>query len=477
MIKKSFVEVWDNCLQFIKDNVSLQSFNTWFAPINPVKLENNILTIQVPSQFFYEWLEEHYITLLKTAIKKELGQDGRLEYSIIMDNTFSPSKPLAVNIPTNDRNAVQNPAVNMPMDVSGKKNIKNPFVIPGLKKLNIESNLNPSYCFENFIEGDCNRLARSAGIAVSKNPGGTSFNPLFIYGSTGLGKTHLAQAIGIEIKRNFPNLTVLYVMAEKFMNQFIESVKNDSKNDFINFYQLIDVLIIDDIHFFASKEKTQDVFFHIFNHLHQNRKQIILTSDKSPVDLDGMENRLISRFKWGLSADLQVADLETRIAIIRQKLYTDGIELPDDVINYIAHSINTHIRDLEGVLISLIAQSSFNKKEITLELTKKMVDKFVKNNVKEISIDFIQKVVSEYFDIPIETMKSKTRRREVVQARQLAMYFAKNHTKASLATIGSLCGGRDHATVLHACKTVNNLLDTDKRFRSYVEDIEKKISF
>jgi chromosomal replication initiator protein len=477
MIKTSFIEVWENCLQFIKDNVSSQSFNTWFAPISPVKLENNILTIQVPSQFFYEWLEEHYITLLRSAIKKELGQEGRLEYSIIMDNTFTNSKPLSVNIPTNDRNAVQNPAVNMPMDVSGKKNIKNPFVIPGLKKLNIESNLNPSYSFENFIEGDCNRLARSAGIAVSKNPGGTSFNPLFIYGSTGLGKTHLSQAIGIEIKKNFPNLTVLYVMAEKFMNQFIESIKNDSKNDFINFYQLIDVLIIDDIQFFAAKEKTQDVFFHIFNHLHQNRKQIILTSDKSPVDLDGMENRLISRFKWGLSADLQIADLETRIAIIRQKLYADGIELPDDVIDYIAHSITTHVRDLEGVLISLIAQSSFNKKEITLDLAKKMVDKFVKNNVKEISIDFIQKVVSEYFDIPIDTMKSKTRRREVVQARQLAMYFAKNHTKASLATIGALCGGRDHATVLHACKTVNNLVDTDKRFKGFVDDIEKKISF
>lgn len=473
---KDHQEVWENCLSVIRDNVSPQSFKTWFEPIKPLKLVNNVLTIQVPSQFFYEWIEEHYITLLKKVIRKELGTEGRLEYSIIMENNFNTTKPYSVKIPTTDKKALVNPSVNMPLDLGSNKSIKNPFIIPGLKKVKIEPNLNPNYTFENFVEGDCNRLARSAGYAVAKNPGGTSFNPLLIYSNVGLGKTHLVHAIGIEIKKNFPNKTVLYVPSEKFTNQFIDAVKNGSQNDFINFYQLVDVLIIDDVHFFAGKEKTQDVFFHIFNHLHQNGKQIILTSDKPPVELQGMEQRLLSRFKWGLSADLQVPELETRIAILEKKLYNDGIEFPKDVIEYLAYSITTNIRELEGALISLIAQSSLNKKEITIELAKKMIDKFVKNNAREVSIDYIQKVVCDYFDLPVELMKSKTRKREVVQARQLAMYFAKQYTKSSLATIGAHCGGKDHATVLHACKTVNNLMDTDKRFRAYVQELEKKIN-
>jgi chromosomal replication initiator protein len=473
---KEIQNVWENCLDVIRDNVSPQSFKTWFEPIKPIKLVESVLTIQVPSQFFYEWLEEHYITLLKKVVKKELGAEGRLEYSIIMENSFTSTKPYSVKIPTTDKKALANPTVNMPLDLGGNRTIKNPFIIPGLKKVNIDSNLNPNYTFENFIEGDCNRLARSAGYAVAKNPGGTSFNPLLVYSNVGLGKTHLVHAIGIEIKKNFPNKTVLYVPSEKFTNQFIDAVKNGSQNDFINFYQLVDVLIIDDVHFFAGKEKTQDVFFHIFNHLHQNGKQLILTSDKPPVELQGMEQRLLSRFKWGLSADLQTPELETRIAILEKKLYNDGIELTKDVIEYMAYSITTNIRELEGALISLIAQSSLNKKEITIELAKKMIDKFVKNNAREVSIDYIQKVVCDYFDLPIELMKSKTRKREVVQARQIAMFFAKQFTKSSLATIGSHCGGKDHATVLHACKTVNNLMETDKRFRAYVEELEKKIS-
>jgi chromosomal replication initiator protein len=342
--------------------------------------------------------------------------------------------------------------------------------------MHIESNLNPNHSFDNFIEGDCNRLARSAGYAVAKNPGGTSFNPLLIYGGTGLGKTHLAHAIGIEIKRMFPNKTVLYVPADKFTTQFIDSVKNNTSSDFVNFYQLMDVLILDDVHILGGKEKTQDVFFHIFNHLHQSGKQIILTSDKAPVDLKGMEQRLLSRFKWGLSADLQVPELETRIAILQKKLYNDGIVLPEDVIEYLAYSINTNIRELEGALISLIAQSSLNRKEINLDLARRMIDKFVRNNAREISIEFIQKVVCDYFDLPIDLMKSKSRKREVVQARQIAMFFSKQFTKSSLANIGAQCGGKDHATVLHACKTVNNLIETDKQFKAYVDELEKKIN-
>ena len=472
---KPHERVWKKCLEIVKDNVSLQSYKTWFDPIRPIRLKDNVLTIQVPSQFFYEWLEEHYITLLKKTIHKELGSDGKLEYSIVMENSFNSTKPYTVRIPTTNRSALRNRAVAMPLDISSKT-IKNPFVIPGLKKVNVESQLNPNYSFDNFIEGDCNRLARSAGFAVAKKPGGTAFNPLLIYGGVGLGKTHLAHAIGIEIKNNHPNKTVLYVSSEKFTHQFIDAVRNNNQNDFIHFYQMIDVLIIDDVQFFAGKEKTQDVFFHVFNHLHQTGKQLILTSDKSPVEMQGMEQRLLSRFKWGLSADLQAPSLETRIAILEKKMYGEGIELPKDVVEYLAYSITTNIRELEGALISLIAQSSLNKKSITIDLAKQMIDKFVKNTAREVSIDYIQKVVCDYFNLNIELLESKTRKREVVQARQIAMFFAKQMTKASLASIGAHCGGKDHATVLHACKTVNNLMDTDKRFRGYVDDLEKKIS-
>lgn len=474
-MEKTFSSVWNNCLRIIRDNVSPQSFKTWFEPIKPVKLEENILTIEVPSQFFYEWLEEHYINLLRKIIKHELGVNGKLEYNVLMDNETNSAKAgYTIKLPTKNSGDLKNAAVTMPLTVNST--IRNPFIIPGLKKVNVESQLNPNYSFENFVEGDCNRLARSAGFAVADKPGGTAFNPLLIYGGVGLGKTHLAQAIGIEIKNKYPSKTVLYVSSEKFTHQFIDAVRNNATNDFVHFYQMIDVLIIDDIQFFAAKEKTQDVFFHIFNHLHQTGKQIILTSDKSPVDLQGMEQRLLSRFKWGLSADLQTADLETRIAILEKKMYTDGIDLPREIVEYIAYSITSNIRELEGALISILAQSSLNKKAITLELAKQMIDKFVKNTAHEVSIDYIQKVVCDYFNLPIELIKSKTRKREVVQARQIAMYFAKSMTKSSLSNIGMNLGGKDHATVLHACRTVNNLMDTDKKFKGYISDIQKKIT-
>jgi chromosomal replication initiator protein len=473
-MKKDCKVVWDNCLDVIRDNVPYQSYRTWFEPIVPIKIDNNVLTIQVPSQFFYEWLEEHYISLLKKTVKKELGTEGRLEYQIIMENGFNSSKPYSVKVPTNSA-TTKNQPVTMPIDLGRSDAIKNPFIIPGLKKVKVESQLNPNYNFDNFIEGDCNRLARSAGYAVANKPGGTAFNPLLLYGGVGLGKTHLAHAIGIEIKEKDPSKTVLYVSSEKFTHQFIDAVKNNTTNDFVHFYQMIDVLIMDDVQFLAGKDKTQDVFFHIFNHLHQNGKQLVLTSDKAPVEMQGMEQRLLSRFKWGLAADLSSPELETRIAILRKKIYQDGIELPEEVLEYLAYSITTNIRELEGALISLLAQASLNKKSINLDLAKQMIDKFVKNTAREISIDYIQKVVSDYFDMPIELMKSKTRKREVVQARQIAMFYAKNMTKASLATIGAQCGGKDHATVLHAYRTVNNLIETDKQFRGYIADLDKKI--
>ncbi|HPB01452.1 MAG: chromosomal replication initiator protein DnaA [Bacteroidales bacterium] len=471
---KDIKTIWTNCLKVIKDNIDDHSFSTWFAPIKPLKLDGNVLTIQVPSSFFYEWIEEHYIDLLKKTIRKELGQDGKLEYNILVDAT---QNGISVNYPSSDRNALKNPSVDIPIDINRgtSKEIPNPFIIPGLRKIKVNSQLVESLNFDNFVEGDCNRLARSAGLAIAKNPGKTSFNPLFIFSDTGLGKTHLAHAIGIEVKKNFPDKTVLYVQTSEFLNQFIDSVKDDTTNDFVHFYQMIDVLIMDDIHNLANKLKTQDVFFQLFNTLHQKGNQIILTSDKPPVELEDIEPRLLSRFKWGLAADLQVPDIETRIAIIRKKLHKDGITIPDDVVEYLAYSISTNIRELEGAMISLVAHSSFNRKPITIDLAKTMIDQYVRNSKREISIDYIQKMVCDYFNISVEQMHSSSRKREIVQARQLAMYFAKTMTKSSLASIGVDIGGKDHATVLHAVRTVKNLIDTDKHFRVYVEEIEKKI--
>jgi chromosomal replication initiator protein len=349
-MKKSHIEVWNDCLGVIKDNIPYQSFKTWFEPIVPIKLKENTLTIQVPSQFFYEWLEEHFIDLLRKTIIKQLGPDSQLEYSIVMENSFGNSSPITVRTPATNNKSTKNPAVAYPVDINkgNSKDIPNPFIIPGLKKIQIPSQLNENYSFENFVEGDCNRLARSAGFAVASNPGKTAFNPLLLYCNTGLGKTHLSHAIGIQIKKNFPEKIVLYVQCEQFINQFIDSVRNNSQNDFMHFYQMIDVLIMDDIQFISGKEATQNAFFHIFNHLHQRGSQIVITTDKAPVDVKGIEPRLLSRFKWGLAADLQLPDLETRIAIIERKLYNNGIEMPHDVIEYLAYSITTNVRYRSG---------------------------------------------------------------------------------------------------------------------------------
>ncbi len=468
-------QVWENCLAFIKDNIQSQAYKTWFEPIIPKKLSDNSLSIQVPSKFFYEWLEEHYVKILKTALVKELGKDARLIYIIKMENSFGNKIPFTEKIPSANRSSLKTQNVDAPLE-SNDGQLKNPFIIPGIRNLHIESQLNPNYSFDNFLEGDSNRLARSAGIAVSTKPGGTSFNPLMIFGGVGLGKTHLAHAIGVDIKERYPDTTVLYISAEKFTQQYIESVKKNTRNDFIHFYQVIDVLIVDDVQFLSGKSGTQDVFFHIFNHLHQNGKQVILTSDKAPVDMQDIEQRLLSRFKWGLSAELQTPDFETRVSILKNKLYRDGVSIHDDIIAYVAKNIKTNIRELEGAIISLIAQSSFNRVEINVELAKEIINQFVKNTKREVSIEYIQKVVSEYFQMEIATLQSKTRKRHIVQARQLAMYFAKKYTKASLASIGSQIGKRDHATVLHACKTVDNLSFTDKQFRKYVEDLNQKLS-
>ncbi|MVT44645.1 chromosomal replication initiator protein DnaA [Chitinophaga oryziterrae] len=472
-MNKTCDQVWERCLNIIRDIVEWQPFKTWFEPIKPIQLENNVLTIQVPSQFFYEYLEEHYVGLLGKTIKRELGKEARLEYRIVVENGTPHQHPKTVNMPTQFTKSKKDSDVDFPLTIQNP--VKNPFVIPGIKRVQIDSQLNPHYTFESYIEGDCNRVARRAGKTVSEKPGGTSFNPLVIYGSVGLGKTHLAQAIGNEVKRVHPTKAVLYVSAEKFINQFIDHSKNSIINDFIHFYQLIDVLIVDDIQFFARAEKTQDAFFAIFNHLHQSGKQLILTSDKPPKDLDGLQERLLSRFRWGLSADMQMPDFETRMEILEMKMRNDGLEMPKEVVKYVAYNIQSNVRELEGALISLLAQSSLNRKEIDLELAKRVLKSFVKTSSKEITIESIQKMVCEYFDVPYDKLLQKTRKREIVQARQITMYLAKSFTKNSLKTIGEHFGGRDHTTVIHSCQTVKDLMDTDNTFRDSVIELQQKV--
>lgn len=468
-------QIWNNCLRVFKDNLESSTYKTFFEPIRPIGIKQNILTIQVPSSFFYEFLEEHYIDLLKKTLRKELGPDAKLEYSIPVGNLSNSNNNTnrdTVFPSGNGHQNLINKPVQMPVDVS----IRNPFIIPGLKKLQIDPQLNSEYSFSNFVEGECNRLARSAGLAVAQKPGGTAFNPLFLYGESGLGKTHLAQAIGIMVKEQMPDKTVLYVNANKFKTQFTDAKLKNEINNFLHFYQCIDLLIIDDVQEFIGKEATQKMFFEIFNHLHQRGKQLILTSDKAPVELQGLiDKRLLSRFKWGLSTELQVPGYQTRLAILKQRAYRDGIELPEDILEYVAQNIVNNVRELEGVLIGLLAQATLNRKSITLELARATIEKLIKHTRQELSIDHILHVVSDYFHLKEDSLLSNTRKREIVQARQVAMYFSKQLTKTSLKSIGAQIGNKDHATVLHACRTINNLMETDRRFKMQIEELEGKL--
>ena len=474
-MNKNLFEIWEECLTMIRENVPAQAFSTWFEPIRPVDYRNGLLTIQVPSDFFYEFLETHYIKVIKATIRKVLGPEGKLEYSIMMDN--NENKPVVVKQPSVDRTNTKNPPKQIQIDFENTETrVMNPFALPGIKKINIESNLNENYCMDNFVVGECNRVAYEAGLAVAKNPGRTAFNPMFIFSPTGMGKTHVCQAIGLETKKHHPEMTVLYVNSEQFLMQFQAACRNNSskssRDDFVHFYQMIDVLIIDDIQYLSDKPKTQDTLFHIFNHLQQTNKQLIFTCDKPPAEIKGMEQRLISRFKWGLSAEMTLPDVETRRNILKRKAYNEGVELSEEVVNYIAEHIKTNVREMEGFLMSLIAQSSLNRKAITINLAKQMVERFVNNSNREITISYIISMVCEEMGTSQADFFTSTRKRNVVQARQLSMHFAKKYTKASLNVIGEQCGGKDHATVIHSLKTVANLLETDKQFKSVADKIE-----
>ena len=456
-------ELWNKCLRIIREDISEQNFTTWFAPIVPIKFVNDTLTIQVPAQFFYEWLEENYVSVFRKAIDQVIGKNGMLEYSIVVDKGDRKNPPITFSLPNSASSSSHSNTQNVIQ--------RNPFQFKDLDSLELDSYLIPKYTFDKFIEGDCNRLGRAAGLAVANKPGLTSFNPLMIYGGVGLGKTHLIQAIGNQIKDQFPEKFVLYVSTEKFTNQFVNAIRNNSIETFTNFYLQVDVLIIDDVQFLSGKEKTQETFFNIFNHLHQSGKQIILSSDRAPRDLAGMEDRLLSRFKWGLTADLQQPDFETRIAIIQKKLQDDGIHINLDVLEYLAHSIQTNVRELEGVIISLMAQASLTRKEIDLELAKSTLKSIVNDQEKELSVDNILDVVTHHFDVDLETLQGKCRKKENVFPRQVAMYMLKELTNLPLKSIGYHFGGRDHSTVIHAVQSISEAIESDKTVEKTVRKL------
>ncbi len=455
------VAVWNRCLNFIKDNVNTTAYNTWFEPIVPLKYENKALTIGVPSPFFYEYLEEKYVGLLRAALYKEIGEGTELMYSILTDKT----NHITMNLEGTKRSTV------LPQQPIHNAN-KAPNPLQATAPQDLDPHLNPNYNFENFIKGNSNEFSRTVAETVAQNPART-FNPLFLYGPSGVGKTHLINAIGTRIKELYPEKRVLYVSAHLFQVQYTDSVRTNHFNDFISFYQTIDVLIIDDIQEFAGVTKTQNTFFHIFNHLHQNGKQLILTSDRAPVMLQGMEDRLLTRFKWGLVAELEKPDIELRKNILRNKIKKDGLVIPESVICYIAENVNESVRELEGIVNSLLAQSILFKREIDLELAQRIVKKAVKcAEVKPITVnDIIEKVCSHY-KIDASAIHTKTRKREVVQVRQVAMYLAKKHTDTSSSKIGQLIGNKDHATVLHACRIVKDQVEVDKAFKNEIEEIE-----
>ncbi len=450
-IIQSPITAWSECLKSIKGGVSQMTYNTWFLPIKPLEIKNKTLKIQLPSQFFWEWIDEHYNTLINNTIHEVIGPDARLAYVISEDNELLEFKTDELTTNSIERKT------------------------PVVTKKDFESSLNSRYTFDNFINGEGNQLARAAASAISENPGGTSFNPLFVYGGVGLGKTHLIQAIGNKAQSNFPNKRIIYLSTDIFTVEFVEAIQSNKVNEFSSFYKKMDVVIIDDIQFLIGKEKTQDLFFHIFNTLHQSRKQIILSSDKPPKDLKGLDNRLISRFQWGLTADIQPPDLETRIAILKRKAEDYGMNITGEIVDYIANNITSNIRELEGCLIKLLASASLNSKEINLELTKKTVREIATDRKVNVSIEYITKSVCEYFGLDENKLRDKTRKKEIVLARQIAMYLSKELTKSSLKTIGLHFGGRDHSTVIHACNSIEILKQSDISIKDILNTLKTSI--
>jgi chromosomal replication initiator protein len=457
------ITLWNQCLNIIKDNVPELSYSTWFTPIVPLKYEEKALLIKVPSHFFYEQLENQYADLIGKVLLRTTGENTRLLYQVMVSDatmqlvpeSHLPNVNKLTNIPTR-------PIMHT-----------NPFdqIVPSKLDSQLNSNLN----FGNFIGGESNMLARTAGFSIAEKPGKTVFNPLFVHGKSGVGKTHLLHAIGNEALQQNENLRVLYVSSHLFQVQYSQAYLNNTVNDFIHFYQSIDILLVDDIHELSGKTGTQNVFFHIFNHLHQNGRQLIITCDRPPKDIVGIDDRLLTRFKWGLTAEMEKPNYALRIAILNSKILRDGLRFPQEVIEYIAQNATENVRDLEGIVVSLMAHSVIYEKEVDIELTKRVVANAINVQERQISVELIEDEVCKYFDLEKSLIHSKSKKQEISQARQIAMYLSRKYTDKSYSNIGEMIGKRDHATVLHACKTVGNWIETDKKFKNYVLEIEQQI--
>lgn len=455
--------LWNQCLNIIKDNVPELSYSTWFTPIVPLQYEDKALLLQVPSHFFYEQLENQYADLIGKAILRVTGENTRLLYQVMVSDT-----PMKLAPDTHQANVNRISGIPTRPTTSN-----NPFeqMAPG----KLEPQLNSNLTFGNFIGGESNMLARTAGYSIAEKPGKTIFNPLFVHGKSGVGKTHLLHAIGNSGLQQNSNLRVLYVSSHLFQVQYSQAYLNNTVNDFIHFYQSIDVLLIDDIHELSGKTGTQNVFFHIFNHLHQNGKQLVITCDRPPKDIVGIDDRLLTRFKWGLTAEMEKPNYALRVAILDSKIMRDGLHFTRDVVEYIARNATENVRDLEGIVVSLMAHSVIYEKDVDMDLAKRVVTNAIKVQERQISVELIEEEVCKYFDLEMEVIHSKSKKQEISQARQIAMYLSRKYTDKSYSNIGEMIGKRDHATVLHACKTVVNWIETDKKFKSTIQEIEQLI--
>jgi chromosomal replication initiator protein len=456
--------MWNKCLEILRDNLSAEQFKAWFEPIVASSFVDNKLTLKLPSQYFVQQIEQNFFDLFSATLRRVYGSDVKLFYTYnIIEDTPSSSVTMAHD----------NSSVKLASKITRQsQQVANPFA--PVEYDDIDPQLNPRYTFENYCSSMSNKLAVSVGKAIAEDPNCKTFNPMFVFGTTGVGKTHLIQAIGIKIKELRPRTRVLYTTARIFEMQYTTAVSKNKVNDFISFYQSIDVLILDDIQELAGKQKTQNAFFHIFNHLHQNQKQLIMSSDRRPSDMDGMVPRLISRFKWGMTVELYKPDYELRRGVLKMKAAQDGLSLSDDVIDFVAENVVDSVRDLEGIVVALLAHATILNQEIDIELARSVVGNTVKVNKKQMSFELIAETVSRFYNLDQQLLYGKSRKREISDARQLVMYLAKKTTQMSSTNIGQKLS-RDHATVLHACKQIEQRLSIEKKFRHEVEMIENEL--
>jgi chromosomal replication initiator protein len=452
--------VWKSIQQVLKEYINIRSFNTWFAPIELVNLDDQVMELRVPNRFFCEWIDNHYAKILNSAIVQILGEPRKIKYHI--KNQSLPQSPYVESDVRPQPSLTHRSMPSMPKSVS-----HSPYY----------TRINERYVFENFIVGDGNNFAYAAARAVANNPGKTNYNPLIIYGGTGLGKTHLIQAIGNYALAQDPFIKVYYASSETFTSHFINAIQQNKISEFSAYYRSCDILLLDDIHFFSNKGKTQEEFFHTFNDLHQNGKQIVLTSDRPINELEALEERLISRFKWGLIVDIQPPDFETRLAILRKKCEESGLDIPGDILEYLAANLVENVRELEGALTKIMAQVTFTAAEPTLELARKIVNEIARPDKKVLTIEDIVEYTASIFHLSSDHLRAKTRKKDIVRARQIAMYLAKKLTNHSLITIGLHFGGRDHSTVIHGINTVEELIKKDRSLKQQIDSMIKHLEF